>query len=123
MSARAAVALALVLAACASLRDQTAVPPEVNVTGTWQGWWAQSGFGGPVVLTLQQTDAAVSGTMMAGGALGGPLTGSLTGAVSGRVFGFISGTASGQVVVTGNEMMGTITGVPGLTQLRAVRVR
>ena len=110
------VLLLVLVVACAA--QQTTPPsqsPTVDVTGSWQGSRTVAQAGTTAFsLTLQQTGEKVTGTAawprsVSGlGGTGGPLTGS----VSGNTFSFTipSENFRGEVVVTGNEMSGTLDG-------------
>jgi hypothetical protein len=105
--------LVVLLAGCASARTPSvdAGGPPANVSGSWSGFTGGGGTGAAVTLVLNQSGAAVTGTIDVGGRA--DLRGPLTGTVSGSSVKFKLASAfgsSGQLRVSQDN---TITGVVG----------
>jgi hypothetical protein len=105
-------ASALLIAGCASGSGAPTTPPSVNVTGKWAGTWQftpVAAGSGQVSMDLTQTGADVSGSVMVSGpAVNQPTT--VQGTVVGNEF-RLGGRASGTLVVTGDQMSGTVNGL------------
>lgn len=112
----------LVSAGCAGTSPSPDTPPTVDVTGNWVGTWVPANptlGGGAIQMTLQQSGAQFTGTILMTGGIGGGST-----FTQGIVFGNqvrVMQPAGwlGHLVVQGNTMSGmvvmggiTMSGVP-----------
>jgi len=126
--------LVLTLSGCGAVGGGTA-PPNVDVGGQWAGSWSlhnptkgypQVGYG-DIVMTLKQSGAEVTGTLIASGDLmvpGSPtaMPTSFEGTVRGSSIILKSPQSSGLLDVRGEEMTGVIGAImPANVNLRRRR--
>ena len=107
LSALVSALFVLGLAACTSTLSSGPKPPEVDVTGTWQGRWFGSVASGSISLKLKQDGARVTGQMALTGGPPELLSAPVMGDVSGKSFSFSStGPFRADLSVTGEQMGG-----------------
>jgi len=108
----------LVAVGCASSGPSPDTPPTVDVTGNWVGTWmpVNPSFGiGAIQMTLQQTGAQFTGTLLMTGGVAGGLNGFTQGLVFGNQVRVMQPAGwVGNLAVQGNTMSGMIlmSGIP-----------
>jgi hypothetical protein len=87
-------------------------PPSVDVTGKWLGTYATNVGTMPVELTLQQTNADVTGNAYVAGDSWTTSTykGDIRGSVSGNTFTYTYPGGGGEVTVSAGDMRGMTDG-------------
>lgn len=110
---------AIVIIASACVSSTPAVPPSVNVTGSWEGDWSFQNMtlgAGTLSGTFKQDGSKLSGNFLivgGGGAVRFPAA-TVIGFVSGNQV-ILSQPSSGTLTVSGNTMTGTVNGLDPAT--------